>query len=295
MTTGSTKPRVAFFGLGLMGGGMARRLLGAGYPLAVYNRSVEKAEALATEGARVARTPREAATDADVVVSMVADDNASRGVWLGDDGALAAVREGTVLIECSTVTTAWIRELSSAAREKGCELLDAPVTGSKPQAAAGQLRFLVGGSAAALERVRPILDAMSAEVVHVGPVGSGALLKLINNFLCGVQAASLAQALTLAERAKLDVERTAQVLMNGAPGSPLVKGLTPRMLERDYTPNFHLSLMAKDLSYSLKEGERCGVTLSTASAALEEFERALEQGREHDDFSAVIEAVRAGM
>jgi len=295
MTNDPTKQRVAFFGLGLMGGGMARRLLGAGYPLTVYNRTVDKAQALAKEGARVARLPRDAAADADVVVSMVADDTASRGVWLGGDGALASVRPNTVLVECSTLTTEWIRELSSAAQEKGCELLDAPVTGSKPHAAAGQLRFLVGGSASALERVRPILDAMGNEVVHVGPVGSGALLKLINNFMCGVQAASLAQALTLAERAKLDVETTAQVLMNGAPGSPLVKGLTPRMLEREYTPNFHLSLMAKDLSYSLKEGDRCGVTLSTARAALGEFERAIAQGREDDDFSAVVEAVRAGM
>ena len=131
--------------------------------------------------------------------------------------------------------------------------------------------------------------------MHVGPTGSGALLKLINNFMCGVQAASLAQALALAERAKLDVETTAQVLMNGAPGSPLVRGLMPRMLEREYTPNFHLSLMAKDLSYSLNEGERFGVTLSTARAALDEFERALAQGREHDDFSSVVEAVRNSM
>lgn len=295
MTNEATKQRVAFFGLGLMGGGMARRLLGAGYPLTVYNRSIAKAEALAPDGARVARTPRDAVADAEVVVSMVADDNASRGVWFGDDGALAAVRPGTVLVECSTLTTEWVRELSSAAQENGCELLDAPVTGSKPQAAAGQLRFLVGGSAPALERVRPILDVMSSEVVAVGPVGSGALLKLINNFMCGVQAASLAQALTLAERARLDVGIVAQVLTNGAPGSPLVKGMTSRMLQRDYTPNFHLSLMAKDLSYSLKEGERCGVTLSTARAALEEFERAMAQGHDHDDLSSVVEAVRAGM
>jgi len=223
---------------------------------------------------------------------MLADDPASRGVWLGDNGALSAVRPGAVLVECSTLTTAWIRELSSAAQAKGCELLDAPVTGSKTHAAAGQLRFLVGGSASALQRVRPILEAMSTEVVHVGPVGSGALLKLINNFMCGVQAASLAQALVLAERASLDMETATQVLMNGAPGSPLVKGLTPRMLRRDFTPHFHLPLMAKDLSYSLNEGERCGVTLSTARAALGEFERALAQGHEHDDFSAVVEAVR---
>jgi 3-hydroxyisobutyrate dehydrogenase len=291
MTPATNEVRTAFFGLGIMGSGMAHRLLGAGHQLTIYNRSARKAEPLVTAGARLARTPREAVPGAHVVISMVADDAASRGVWLGDEGALAAVEPGSVLVECSTLTTTWIRELAATARERGCALLDAPVTGSKTHAAAGELKFLVGGDAPALDIARPLLAAMGREVVHVGPTGSGALLKLINNFLCGVQAAALAQAVALIERAGLDRDTAAQVLANGAPGSPLVKGVLPRMTSRDYAPNFYLSLMAKDLSYALQEAERCGITLSTARTALDAFQMAIaEHGQQ--DFAAVVETVR---
>src|SRR6186997_2757069 len=162
-----SKQRVALIGLGLMGSGMARRLLGAGFPLAVYNRSPERAAPLGAEGARVAASPREAALDAEVILSMVADDAASRAVWLGEDGALAGAARGAVLVDCGTLTVGWIEELSRAAAAAGCSLLDAPVTGSKPQAAAGELLFLVGGSADALEIARPALAVMSRAIVHV--------------------------------------------------------------------------------------------------------------------------------
>jgi 3-hydroxyisobutyrate dehydrogenase len=223
---------------------------------------------------------------------MVADDTASRRVWLGEDGALSNVSPGTILIESSTVTTDWIHELAESARARGAELLDAPVTGSKTHAAAGELNFLVGGSDAAVEKARPLFSAMGRSVVHLGPTVSGALLKLINNFVCGVQAAALAEALALIEKAGLDRDTATQVLANGAPGSPLVKGILPRMLAANYAPNFHLSLMQKDLEYSLKEAERWGVDLSTARPALDAFRRAAASGRGQQDFSAVIEPLR---
>ncbi|MEP6492046.1 MAG: NAD(P)-dependent oxidoreductase [bacterium] len=292
MTPTESRPRVALLGLGLMGTGMARRLLGAGFPLAVYNRTAEKAAPLAANGARVANSPREAAAEADVIISMLADDTASRSAWLGDQGALAGAPSGTVLIECSTVTTTWVAELAAAATAKECDLLDAPVTGSRTHAASGELTFLVGGAEATLETVRPVLAAMSKAIVYVGPTGSGALLKVLNNFLCGVQAAALAEAIAVIERAGLNAETAAQVLTNGAPGSPLVKGLTPRMMARDFTPHFHLALMRKDLEYSIKEGDRNGVRLSTAAAALGAFDRAIASGHGTEDFSAVIEPLR---
>jgi 3-hydroxyisobutyrate dehydrogenase len=284
---------VAVLGLGLMGGGMAHRLLGAGFSLTVYNRTAEKAKSLVVRGARLADSPRDAATGAEFIISMVADDAASRDVWLGEDGALAAAAPGAILIESSTVSTEWIRELDAAARAGGCELLDAPVTGSRVQADSGQLNFLVGGNDAALERARPILTPMSKSIVLVGPTGSGALLKLINNFMCGVQAASLAEALVLIERAGLDRDVATAVLSNGAPGSPLVKTLLGRMTARDYTPNFYLSLMAKDLAYSMREAERHRVSLETARAARETFERADAAGRGQQDMSAIVELLRS--
>ena len=279
-------------GLGLMGGGMAGRLLGTGFPLAVYNRTPEKAASLVAAGARLASSPRDAATDADIVVCMVADDAASRSMWLGESGALDVMRAGAIGIESSTVTPEWITELVSTAQKKGIAVLDAPVTGSKSHAAAGELNFLVGGSASALARAHPVLAAMSRSVTHVGPTGSGALLKLINNFMCGVQAASLAEALVLIERAGLDRDTAVQVLANGAPGSPLVKTISARMLAADYTPNFHLSLMRKDLEYSQKAAEREGVRLNSARTAMATFDRALAAGRGSDDFAAVVEPMR---
>ena len=292
MTSTPQKPRVAVLGLGLMGSGMARRLLGAGFPLTVYNRSADKAASLVADGARLAESPRDAAAGAEFVVSMVADDGASRGVWFGEHGALSEVSPGAILIESSTVTTGWINELADAARAKEIELLDAPVTGSRTQAASGELNFLVGGSESALETARPLFAAMGRSATRVGPTGSGALLKLINNFLCGVQAVSLAEALAVIERAGLDRQIAMQILSNGAPGSPLLKTLSARMTARDYTPHFHLALMRKDLEYSLKEAGERGVHLSTAQSALEAFERAVASGRGMQDVSAVVEPIR---
>ena len=287
-----SKPRVALIGMGLMGSGMAHRLLGAGFPLTVYNRNPQRAAPLAAEGAHTAASPREAAARADVVLSMVADDAAARAVWLGEQGALAGAARGTVLVECSTVTVSWIEELARAATAAGCELLDAPVTGSKTHAASGELSFLVGGPAAALETARPVLAAMSRAIVHVGSTGHGALLKLVNNFLCGVQAASLAEALALIERSGLDRAKALDVLTSGAPGSPLVKTLSARMTARDYAPNFLLKLMAKDLSYALGEAGRHDLSLSTAAAALELYDQAIAAGRGDEDFSVIVEALR---
>jgi len=287
-----SKPQIAFFGLGLMGGGMARRLLGAGFPVTVFNRSRDKAAALAGAGATLAETPRDAAKGAEFVISMVADDAASRAMWLGEQGALATATNGAVLIEARTLTVDWVKALAAAASAKGCELLDCPVTGSKSHAAAGELNFLVGGSPTALERARPVLAVMSRNVIPIGPSGSGALLKLINNFLCAIQVASVAEALTLIERSGLDRDRAMEFLTDGAPGSPVFKTVLPRMTSRDFTPNFRLALMAKDLVYSLQEGARQGMDLTMVASALGLFNQAAAAGKGDEDFSAVVELLR---
>jgi 3-hydroxyisobutyrate dehydrogenase len=288
----SSKPKIAFLGLGLMGTEMARRLLSAGYPVTVYNRSAARADALVGAGASRAGTPRDAAAGAEIVITMLADDAASRGVWLGDNGALAGASRGALLIESSTVSVNWVKELAAAAREKGCELLDAPVTGSRPQAAAGELNFLVGGSDAAVARARQILEIMGKSITHLGPTGSGALVKLINNFVCGVQVAAIAEALAMIERTSLDHAKALAVLTNGAPGSPLVKTLSGRMTAHDFTPNFPLKLMAKDLAYAQREADGYNVDLATAAAANAVFHRAIEAGFGDKDFSAIVEPIR---
>jgi 3-hydroxyisobutyrate dehydrogenase len=275
-----------------MGSGMAGRLLDAGYPLTVWNRTPDKTQALADRGAKVAQSPRQAVAGATVVISMLADVPVCRDVWLGRGEAILGAAPGTVLVESSTITVEWIEELDRAAKERGCELVDAPVTGSKPQAAAGQLLFLAGGSTPALDSITPILKAMGRDVVHVGPVGSGARLKLINNFLSGSQVAALAEALSLIERSGLDAQKALGVLTEGAPGSPLVKLLSGRMVARQYEPNFVLRLMAKDLRYAVSEADHQGLDLDMGRAALRVFEHAISAGQGEDDMSAVVEQFR---
>src|ERR1700733_941774 len=164
-----TKPLISFLGLGIMGSGMARRLLASGFSLTVFNRNAEKSKPFATDGACVADSPRDAAKNAELIICMVADDMASRSMWLGENGALVGAKPRTICIECSTVTVDWIHELSAAAQKQKCELLDAPVTGSKNHAANGELNFLIGGNPATIEKVRSIFSAMGKTILPIGP------------------------------------------------------------------------------------------------------------------------------
>jgi 3-hydroxyisobutyrate dehydrogenase len=286
--------RVAVLGIGVMGGGMARRLLAGGFAVTVWNRSPGRARPLEEAGAAGAATPRDAAATADVILSMVADDDASRAVWSGTAGALDGAGPGALLIESSTLSPGWVGELAKRATQRGHQLLEAPVTGSRLHAANGELLFLAGGDAEAVARARPVLDVLGRGVVHLGPIGSGARMKLINNFVCGVQAAALAEAITLIEQSGLALDPALSILLTGAPGSPLVKVVAPRMTSRDYTVAFMLSLMRKDLTYAMADGEESGVPLTTAAAARRLFDAAVQGGWGEHDFSAVIEAVRAG-
>ncbi|HEY7615238.1 MAG TPA: NAD(P)-dependent oxidoreductase [Terriglobales bacterium] len=287
-----SKPHVAILGLGIMGSGMAGRLLSAGFPLAVYNRNREKATPFSNAGALVAGSPREAAATAEIIISMVADDAASRAIWLGGDGALAGAGKGAILIESSTLTVAWVLELAAAAAKHGCEFLDAPVTGTKSHAASGELLFLVGGPDSALAKARPVLSVLGRDTVHLGGHGSGALMKLINNFMSGVQAASFAEAAALVDAGGIDREKAWSILSNGAPGSLMVKTISSRAAAADTTVNFALRLMAKDLKYATEEATERGLALHTAASALAVFEQAIAKGHGDEDLSAVVKSLR---
>jgi 3-hydroxyisobutyrate dehydrogenase len=272
---------------------MARNLRQAGFDVAVWNRTSAKAEAFAKDGGTAAHTPAEAVRGARVVVSMLADDVASRSAWLGTDGALSAMDAGAIAIESSTASPAWIEELHVAAQARGVRLLDAPVTGSRMQAEDGQLVFLTGGDANTIEEAQPVLAAMSKKILPLGPVGSGAQLKLINNFLCGVQVASFAEALTWIERNGLDRSTALEFLKTAAPGSGIFAGMSDRMTKRTYEVNFALDLMRKDLAYAQTAAEAFGVPLSTAANAEQLFMRAQDEGYGERDMSAVVEVLRA--
>jgi 3-hydroxyisobutyrate dehydrogenase len=288
--------KTALLGLGVMGAGMAANLLNGGLPLTVWNRSRAKAEPFAARGARVAPTPRAAVEGAEVVIAMLGDDAASREVWLGaDGGALGAVGRRAVLVESSTLSVDWVKELAAHAAARGAALLDAPVGGSKDAAEEGKLALFVGGEAGALERARPVLERISQKIVHLGPSGSGALMKLVNNQMAAVQAAALAEGLALAEKAGLDMEKAVAILINGGPGSPVVKGKAARMRNGDYSDTqFALRWMHKDMTYALRLADEHGVPMPTLAAARELFRAARTLGYDDADWSAVMEAARQG-
>jgi len=280
--------KIALLGLGTMGSGMAASWLARGFDLTIWNRTRAKAEALGARGARIAATPREAAAGADIIAAMVADDRASREIWLGENGALAGAKRDAILIEASTLTPGWARELAGLAQGKGCGFLDAPVGGSRRAAAAGQLALFVGGEAATLEAARPALEAVSRKINHLGAVGAGATWKLINNLMVAAHVAVLAEALRLAQKAGIDPQQASALILAGAGASPVVQMKLPRMIAGDFEPaDFALSLMHKDARYVIALAEQLGAPHDMTSAAAAAYARAEAQGMGAMDFAAV--------
>ena len=277
--------KVAFIGLGNMGHGMAGRYLEAGFAVAVWNRSRAKAEALIARGAKWATSPEDAAIDADAVVTMVADDDASRAVWLGQDGAAATMKAGTLAIECSTVSYNHALDLARELRGRGLVYIDSPVTGLPDAAAAGNLTLLVGADPADLEIARPYLAPLSATIRHFGGVGSGTVYKLINNLMGAIQIAGIAEGLAIAEQAGLDMKLVVEAIESGVAASPQVIRHSKRMATRNFAgATFTAALRHKDAAYAVKLAESL---LSSppllARAAVEAYERAKAYAPDADE------------
>src|SRR6201996_2640706 len=284
--------RVAFIGLGRMGHGMAGRYLDAGFTLSVWNRSRAKAEDLIARGARWATSPEDAAIDADAVVTMVADDQASRAVWLAKDGAAATMKTGTLAIECSTVSYQHALDLSRDLRNRGLVYIDSPVTGLPDAAAAGKLTLLVGADVADLEQARPYLAPLATTIRHFGAVGSGTVYKLINNLMGAIQIAGIAEGLAIAEQAGLDMKLVLEAIETGVAASPQVRRHSKRMVPRNSSgATFTAALRHKDAAYAVALAESL---LSDAPlmgrAAVEAYARAKAHAPD-DDEGKMIEIV----
>jgi 3-hydroxyisobutyrate dehydrogenase len=275
-----------------MGHGMAARYLDAGFTLSIWNRSRAKAEDLIARGARWATSPEDAAIDADAVVTMVADDQASRAVWLSKDGAAATMKAGTLAIECSTVSYQHALDLSRELRHRGLVYIDSPVTGLPDAAAAGKLTLLVGADAADLELARPYLAPLSSTIRHFGAVGSGTVYKLINNLMGAIQIAGVAEGLAIAEQAGLDMKLVLEALETGVAASPQVIRHSKRMVARNFSgATFTAALRHKDAAYAVALAESL---LSAAPimgrAAVEAYDRAKAYAPD-DDEGKLIEIV----
>jgi len=284
--------KVGFLGLGVMGQGMAGQILGHGHELTVYNRTAERANELVARGARLAATPREAAEGNDVVVTMVSNDQALHQVAEGPDGLLAGLGEGAIVLQMSTVgpdTTAWLAEHTA---ERGGAFVDAPVTGSLPEASAGKLWVLAGADSAVLERVRPVLDAVSQTVYHIGAVGQGTRIKLAFNLVGGGLVAALAEGIALAEAAGIDPSLYIQVIQDSDLPRRLWIGKATAMATNDFAPRFSLANMAKDITLAIELGKAYGLQLSQGEATHATLIRGADAVGGDKDMAAAVEGVR---
>lgn len=280
---------VAFLGLGAMGSRMASRLVQAGFSVKVWNRTPKAAENLLRQGAIWAKTPREAAENADFVIAMVRDNEASKQVWLDPEtGALYGMKAGAVAIESSTLTSQWIQQLSTKFAENQTALLEAPVSGSRPHAEAGQLVYLVAGEQAVFEQAKPVLAAMGKIPEQViGQIGAGALAKLATNTLMGVQVAVIAELITMLKQQKADVNAILQAVSATSAWSGVAQMAANSISNENFAPLFPVELLAKDLRYTLESTNQAPVITQTSQL----FNQAIEQGYGDLQMTAVVKVL----
>jgi len=280
--------KIGLIGLGLMGRPMGLNLLKAGYPLTVWNRTASHAEALVAAGAKLAKSPREAAASADVLLSIVSDPPALEEVLWSKDGALSGLQRGSIYIDSSTVSPALARKISAACAERGARFLDAPVTGGTWGAEKGELVFMVGGDAETLKQIEPILGVMGKRWFHLGPNGAGQIIKLAMNMILALQVDALAEALALATGAGVQGEKLVEVMQSSMARAPVLDVKAPLLLKGEYPPSFPLRLMHKDLGLALDLANQIGVPLPATAAARETYSAVKGAAKEDLDYAGVM-------
>jgi len=279
--------KLGFIGLGNMGRRIAQRLLGRRYELTVYDQDGTKAESLVVNGAVPANDIAELAQSADVILSCLTNDDAVQNVYAGSDGALAAARTGTVVLEMSTISPASSRELHDQAAKLGIDVMDVAISGSTPAAAQGTLTLLAGGNAELFKAAQPVFAAIARQYFHLGPPGAGTTMKLVVNTLLGVGMQAIAEAVVLGESAGLDRKLLLEVLSHTAVVAPAHFGKLARIDRNDYSPQFPLRLMNKDFQLILKTAAEENVPMPVTEAAFRVNADELASGEEQD-FSAVM-------
>ncbi|HLV94675.1 MAG TPA: NAD(P)-dependent oxidoreductase [Candidatus Acidoferrales bacterium] len=281
------KPAVGLIGLGLMGKPMGRNLLKAGFPLVVWNRTKERADDLVREGAKWAATPRDTASKADVLMTIVSDPPAVEQVLWGEAGAFEGLRRGSVYIDSSTVSPDLARRAAGACSERGVEYLDAPVTGGTWGAEKGELVFMIGGKQETLDRVKPVLEAVGKRFFLLGPNGAGQTVKLAMNLLLALQVEALAESLAIVTKAGLPGERLIEVMQSSMARAAVLDVKAPYMLKNDYPPSFPLRLMHKDMRLAVELAKKEGVRLPAGEAAYATYSEVKDAAKEDLDYAAV--------
>ena len=268
---------IGFIGLGIMGSGMSRNLLKAGFPLVVWNRTASKMTPLVEAGAQPAVSPADLASRAEVVITCVSNTADVEEVLLGENGVVHGARPGTLVIDMSTISPSAAQEIAAQLAQKGIHMLDAPISGGSEGAANGTLSIMVGGEAPNVERAMPYFRAMGKTITHVGGHGAGQMVKLVNQILVVGNALAMSEALLFAQAGGVDLEKTLQAVSGGAAGSWMLSHRGPQIIARDWRPGFTIDLQQKDLRLVLEEADRRGVPVLVTAQVFNLY-RTLQQG-----------------
>ncbi|HSR50224.1 MAG TPA: NAD(P)-dependent oxidoreductase [Acidobacteriota bacterium] len=287
-----SKEKVAFIGLGIMGAPMAGHLLKDGYALTVYNRTSSKCAPLVEKGAQQASSPAQAASQADIVITIVSDTPDVAEVIEGDGGVLDGIRPGSVVVDMSTVSPDLERRLDAKLREKGSTLVDAPVSGGDVGAQKGTLAIMAGGDKEAFKRVRPLFEVMGKSITYCGPSGSGQVTKLCNQILVSVNLQAVCEALSLARRNGLDPSVMIEAVSGGAAGSWQLSNLGPKIVEDDFAPGFMIDLMQKDLRLVMEAASSSDTALPGAALVHQLFNASQAQSEGGEGTQALAKALR---
>ncbi|MFQ5770635.1 MAG: NAD(P)-dependent oxidoreductase [bacterium] len=270
--------QIGFVGLGIMGKSMSLNLLKTGYDLTVWNRTMEKTDPLKKAGAKVANTLKNLSQSSDVIITMVNDTPDVEEVIFGKEGLIAGISAGKIIIDMSTISPEATEEFALKLEQKGCEMLDAPVSGGDIGAQQGRLTIMVGGTQEVFEKCLPIFEAMGKNITLCGGHGDGQRVKMINQILCGLHAVALSEAFVLAEKMGLDVELMHKVVSSGAAGSWALDNYGPRVLKGDFSPGFKLGMQQKDLRIAYETTKKFGEEFKGTELAYRLFTEAKEQG-----------------
>ncbi len=280
--------KIGFIGLGIMGKPMCRNLLRAGYELTVFSRTAANVEAVTAHGAAYAPTPADVARESELVITMVPDSPQVREVILGEGGVMHGARPGLYVVDMSSIAPLASREIGAALAGVGARFLDAPVSGGEPKAIDGPLSVMVGGDAADVETVKPVLSAMAASVVRVGEVGAGNVAKLANQIVVALNIAAMSEALVLAAKAGVEPEMVYQAIRGGLAGSTVLDAKAPLVMDRKFDPGFRIKLHVKDLANVLQTANNLHVPLPLTASVMEVMQAMLADGCGEDDHGSII-------
>ena len=284
---------IGFIGVGIMGKPMARNLLKAGHVLMVHNRSRTAVDELTKEGARPMNNAKEVAEHSDIVVTMLPDSPDVELVYGGEQGIFAGARSGTLLIDMSSISPVVARKLAAEAERRGCDMLDAPVSGGEAGAIGASLSIMIGGKASAVERAMPIFQMLGKNIVHVGDAGAGQVTKAANQMVVGTTIAIVGEALVLAKKAGVDPAKVRQALLGGFAQSKILEAHGQKMLERNFNPGFRIRLHEKDMKIALAAGSEYGVPLMVSSVVGQMMTAMKGMGLADLDHSALVKLIES--